>query len=212
MAEAEVRGHAEHLARRPARLGPWRVVQSARTAGAKGSIRHQHNELAPPRQVAYMGSVGPESMPPKSGAQLARHPYLRFSSSSDFLQRSVTSQAFDQKHRSMVHQSCAKRSLARRGSRASKSTTPSPNGACALVSSLPAASLWQVLSLSIRWMWLIRPESLSMNSSWPPGSVSFGHAGARRPRRPSGRDRCRTSRRSCRPGSHRGCAARRRAC
>ena len=49
---------------------------------------------------------------------------------------------------------------------------PSPKGGWALVSSLPSAALWQLLSLSIRWMWLIRPESCAISSSWPPGRVS----------------------------------------
>ena len=73
-----------------------------------------------------------------------------FKPSMNALHFAVASHASGQKHRSIVHQSCGRRSDASAGTIASKSSTPSPNGTCADVSSFPSASLWHVLSESIK--------------------------------------------------------------
>src|ERR1700730_9576403 len=74
------------------------------------------------------------------------------------LESAVTVQASGQKHRSMHHQSDGTWALFSSGKNSSHFRTPWPNGACVLV----LCSLSE-LSVSIRWMWMIRPLSLCSN-------------------------------------------------
>src|SRR6478735_9532353 len=104
------------------------------------------------RRIGQADSTG---QPTRTSA--ARHydyafAYLARSLSRNFLLSAVTSQAFGQKHRSIVHQSCGTPLFCMAGISRSKLSLPVPNG------------LWvDVLcslsdpSESIRWMWVILP-------------------------------------------------------